>query len=466
MKKYIIIYLLLLLPSGAFARKLTPEDCRTMALEHNRTFKNASLGTFNAKDNLKGYRANYLPKISATGNYLYSTGKLDFTIPGGYLPTFVPNLQTGGMDPNILTTLPDGTPIFKEYAWMPDIDLGLKIASVFSAGVMAEQPIYMGGKVRSSVKMGKLGVELSSLNEKRTEAEVIEQTDNAYWTYVKTRELLKCADSYKAVVDEFYRQMRDAAEVGLKTKNDLLKVQVRLNEAELRLRQAENGVRLARMNLCRNIGLPLTTQELEVSDSLDADTRLMGNSLDVTARPEYRMLEKQVELKKQNVNMTRSDFLPQIAAVASYNYTNGGKFNGETLFNSPSFIGGVTMSIPIFHWSEGRKKVSVAEREMEMSRNEFEDLAEKMQLELMQAIYTFEESELEVALTEKSVAQAEENMRMSRDQYDAGMETLGDYLEAQALWQKAQSDLVQAKSAKRFAYTKYLKAAGKTEQLD
>lgn len=460
MRYSIIIFLLLIAASSAQAQQLTLEECRRMAIEHNRNLKTAVVQSSIADDNLKMYQANFLPKFSLSGNYIYSTGNFDYTIAGGYLPTFIPNLTTGGLDPNILTMAPDGTPIFKEYAYMPDTKFDLKFGSVFRAGLSAQQPIYLGGKIRSSVKMAKIGKTITELNIQTVEADVIVNLDEAFFTCIKMGELVKSAVKYHQVVSEFCRQMEHAYKSGLKSKNDLLKVQVRLNEAELQLRQAQNGLRLAHMNLCYHIGMPMTTSTIDLTDNFEPTPKITSDATDISSRPEYGMLEQQIELKKQQVSLVKSDFLPQIAAMASYNYMNGVQLNNSSLFNKPSFMGGVSVNIPLFNWGEGRRKVSAARHEVEIARNQFEDLSDQMQLELMQAINNYDESLFEVALTLKSLTQAQENMTESGNRYAAGMETLADYLEAQALWQKAQSDLVEARSGQRISYTKYLKATG------
>jgi hypothetical protein len=46
-------------------------------------------------------------------------------------------------------------------------------------------------------------------------------------------------------------------------------VGVKKDEAQLKLRQAENGLRLARMNLCRIVGLPLLTEISPASHPLE-----------------------------------------------------------------------------------------------------------------------------------------------------------------------------------------------------
>lgn len=441
----LIIFVLCLNAAAAAAQPLTLDDCRRMALDQNRNLKNAVLQHDAAQDNLRAYQTNRLPKFLLAGDYLYSSGKSTFTLPGGNLPTFTP----------------DGT--MTGFAFMPDTEFDLKMRSVYSAGVSAGQALYLGGKVRASVRMAKIGTTLAELNAKKTQAEVLVAVDEAFFACIRVSEMVRSADKYREVLAEFHRQMENAHQSGMKSRNDLLKVQVRLNEAELQLRQAQNAQRLARMNLCYHIGLSMTTESPELTDGFEAVAGLRDNLADISARPEYAMLEQQIELKKQNVALTRSEFLPQVTAMASYNYTHGIQLNKETLFSKPSFMGGVSVNIPLFHWGEGRRKVSAARREVEVASNRFDDLTRQMQLELMQAANDYDESVMEVALTERSLAQAEENRTESGNRYGAGMETLADYLEAQALWQKAQSDLVEARSRQRISYTKYLKAAGLTK---
>lgn len=67
---------------------------------------------------------------------------------------------------------------------------------------------------------------------------------------------------------------------------------------------------------------------------------------------------------------------------------------------------------------------------------------------------------LEASLAVRSLAQADENLQLSRKQYEAGMESISDLLEAQTLWQQAYATMVESRCAKYLAHVKYLKAAG------
>ncbi|MFR9574693.1 MAG: TolC family protein [Rikenellaceae bacterium] len=443
MRRFIYILLLALCAQSVEAKTYTIEECRTMALETSKNLKSSSEKILAAEDLLSAYRSNYLPNFSLSASYLYSTSSFDAAISGGYLPIFT----NGVYDPTSV-------------AYMPDQNYELEIGSVYNAGLMAAQPIYMGGKVTNAIKLARVGVEVSKLEQRVSESSVIEQADNAFYKVIEVEELLLSAQKYQSVVEELHRQVERAEAQGMKSRNDVMKVAVKLNEAKLLTQKATNGVRLAKMNLCYTIGLPLMTTDFALQVSLEMDYRVDDSNLNISARPEYAMLGSQIEAKELEAKLTRGDFLPSVSAIASYGYTNGVKLNGNIMFNNAGFTGGVTMNIPIFHWGEGRRKTSAKKREITIAQNQMEDMSQLMTLELMQAINIYNESILEVQLSTSAVAQAEENMRLSKNQYIAGMETLADHLEAQAMWQNAMSELTISRSKNRIAYTQYLKCRG------
>ncbi len=455
--------LLLTTANAAAQEQLTLAQCRKMAIESNYNLKSSSEKIAASEDILAAYKTNNLPNLSVSGNYLYSTASFSESIEGGYLPTFSPDPTTGELTPNIAGVAADGSYIFSDYAYMPDMNFEVELGSVFNVGAHIAQPIYMGGKISNAIKLARVGVSVAELTHELTVAEITVAVDEAFYTTIKVEEMLLAAKRYEEVVAEFHRQISNAQRAGMANRNDVMKVEVRLNEAKLMSQKAENGLRLARMNLCYAVGLPLSTREIELVDDFDMEQMISSRELDITSRPEYAMLERQIEAKELEVKITQSEFMPSVSAIVAGGYINGATFNGNAMFNTPSLSGGVTMNVPIFHWGEGRRKRSAANREVTIARNQFEDLSQRMTLELMQAINNYEEAILEVQLMEGSVAQAEENMRLGESNYRAGMETIADYLESQAMWQKAMSDLVDAKSSQRIAYSKYIKARGGDE---
>lgn len=468
MRTLLTVFLLLQVCFLQAQVELDLQKCRSMALESSKKMAIAGQQAVKANYDKKVYRANFFPKISAMGMYAYMQKDYSFKIDGGYLPTFVPD-ASGQLKPNYLihpaTGKPvvgaDGTPVFNQYAFMPDIALSLGLDNAYTVGGVLEQPLYMGGKVRSAFRMASIGADMAYLNVRYNRAEVITEADGAYWQYLKVKELVLSALKYKEVVGELVKNLTDAYQTGMAFRNDLLKAQVKFNEAELLLQKARHGETLAAMNLCRIIGVDLHSS-LQIRDSLQDGLTpgiLEGNP-DITGRPEYNLLEKEIELKKKQVDLTRSDFLPQLGVSASYGYTDGIALNGESDGMS-SFMAIVSLKVPVFHWSEGRNKIKSARSEQTISELKRADRIQLMQLETARARFNVEDAASRVEMTRKSLLQAEENLTVSKNRYEVGMENLTNYMEAQAQWQKAWSDWIDAKSELRLSETQYLKATGR-----
>lgn len=461
--KYIGIICLLLPAFSGFGQEvLTLDRSRELALVNNKQVVAAGVMYEQSGYGLNSYKAKFLPRFSATGSYLFSTGELNQSIGETYLPTFIPDPATGTLVPNVQATV-EGNPVFNHYAYIPGLSFSLKTSGAYMGGLQVEQPLYMGGKIRTAYQMARVEQEMAGINRRLTRTEVIRRTDEAYWTAVQVRELLVAAEKYKEVVAELLRNVENAFQAGMVSRNDVLKVQVKLNEADLQILRAQNGIKLADMNLCHVLGLPLnavlTFREMQEDTLLVVDP-----SADITARPEYLLLEKQVQLSSEQIKLVRSDFLPQVGVMANYGYMNALKLNETPLIDRASFNAIVSVNIPLFQWGEGKNKVRSARAQKKIRELELEEHVEKMELQLIQAIQHYEEALLELQLTSASLMQAEENMQVSGAFYQSGMETLANYLEAQTVWQQSWAEQVRAKTNVRLSETNYLVATGELEK--
>ena len=89
--KKISIFILMLLFAGygrAQVVELNLQECRKLAVEHSKKLQSAEQQMLKSGFEKNAYRANFLPKISATGMYAYVQKKMKYKIDGGYLPVF------------------------------------------------------------------------------------------------------------------------------------------------------------------------------------------------------------------------------------------------------------------------------------------------------------------------------------------------------------------------------------------
>jgi outer membrane protein TolC len=446
---------------------LTLSACLERALAYNKTLIAARKSAERYGYLTKSYRANFFPNFKLTGADVYSNSRGALSIAGGYLPTYTFNATAGTLVPNVVTDATgapvmgaDGVPVFKEYAYFPDQDITYKVGNIVQAGITVEQPIYMGGKVTAAYRMARIGAQMAEQNTELQESEVVVKTEQAYMLVVKTSELQRVAQRYNTMLQELLANVQSAYKHGMTSNNDVLKVQVKLNESELKLRQAENAGRLAQMNLCHVIGLPLDSTVAVRKEDIMGMPEVPSARADVTSRPEYSILDGQVALAAQQVKLDRSDYLPQVAVAGAYSYVHGFEVNDKDLFYKPSYGVMLSVSVPLFHFGEGLNKVRASRKEQERIAAQRDELIEQMQLELVQAANNLDEAFLEVTLTEKSMEAADENLRTGAREYELGLESLVNYMEAQTMWQQAYADKIDARCRLFLAGTAYRKAAG------
>lgn len=439
------------------AQTLTLEECIDKALEYNKSLSSAKLKLNQTTFDMKSYKANFYPQFNLMALDFYSTAQGDFTIEGGHLPIYNYVESAGTFVPNV-TVNADGSYTLNQYADFPSQSIKWKLKNIFVAGLSVMEPVYSGGKITTAYEMSKLGVNMANENIRLTESEVIVNTHEAYYLAVKAKEMGEVTRSYKTLLDELKKNVEGAFKHGMSTRNDIMKVQVKQNEAELSIQKADNGYRLALMNLCHIIGLPLTSEIDVVNSGVQKESSF---PMEMGIRPEHVILDNKTELARQHVKLTQSDYMPNVAVGATYNYANGGELAGKKLLNKGTASVGVVVKMPIDIFGGSTNKVRSAKAAYQIAQLEQQDLDEKMQLEWAQSRNLYEEAQTELNLCQVSLEQAAENMRLSKQQYEVGFETLADYLETQTQWQQCNAALVNARCQLQLAYVRLLKASGK-----
>ena len=84
-----------------------------------------------------------------------------------------------------------------------------------------------------------------------------------------------------------------------------------------------------------------------------------------------------------------------------------------------------------------------------------------MEVEIQAKWNELEEAYKQVLLSEKTIASANENLRVSKDYYNAGLSPLSDLLEAQTTLQNSYDQRTEAKTNYQIKFTSYLQSIGR-----
>ena len=396
--------------------QLNLSQCRAMALENSELIKIAAQNMDKASGEKTAAKSARFPTVAASAMGAYRNTELQQEL---YLPVL-------------------GT---ETYAYLP---LDITIHGGVVAGVMAEQAIYAGGKINAGNKMASIGQQMAQTNKDLKQDEIIYDTDKAYYLYLQVKEKVNLAKEYQNLLSELVSVVGNSYETGMVNKNELLKVQVKHNEAALQLQQAETGLKLAQMSLNRLIGVDLYTQ-LQINDSIgncNFDVSKLSN-IGVANRKELQLMQSQVEIAEQHTKSIRGNYLPTVGVSAGYNHVSVMLADMDN-FSEGRFLALASLKIPLTTFGERKGKMSVAKADYNIKQLELQQASEYLQLETEQARLAYADAFTRVQLSFKTLEQADENMRISDDNYSLGMETIVNLLEAKAEWQKAYSNKIDA----------------------
>ncbi|MDD4175821.1 TolC family protein [Candidatus Falkowbacteria bacterium] len=445
-----IVFILLLFSAHLLSAQqtlvLNRDECRQMAIENSETLKIADENINMAQGEKMAAKAARLPHISLTGTGLYSKQEISEDL---LLPTQAFDPATGELVPNVAIDPasgqpiigPDGNPVFNLYGFLP---LDITMYGTALANLAAQQPIYTGGKINAGNKMANIGENMAGKNKMLQQAELIYATDQAYYQYLSVKEKVALAEEYKKLLTRLAAVVEDSYETGMINRNELLKVQVKYNEAALQAQKAQTGLALSQMALCRIIGVDLNTQ-LQITDSIanvsiNLDTL---NNLRAGNRIEYQLMQSQVEMAEQNIKMVRGDYLPTVGVSVGYNYLVMGLKDMDN-YDQHGINALASINIPIVTFGERKGKIKSAKAEFNTKQLELKQATNYLQLEIEQARLNYTDAWTRVEMARIALEQASENMRISDDNYEVGMETIVNVLEAKAEWQKAYSNKIDA----------------------
>lgn len=446
------------------------DSLRARAVSNNKSLLMAEQKKVAASYTHKSAKTNYLPKVSATGAYMYTSREM--SLLSDEQKHTLSNIGTG-----LSAMVPDLAPMSSQ---LNSAGQGLVDAlhtDTRNAGIVAvtlTQPIYMGGKIRAYNKITEYAEQASGTIYDKTLQDIIVDVDEAYWNLVALHSKKKLAEGYKTLVEKLEIDVEQLVKEGMATKADLLSVKVKVNEAGVTLIQVNNGIELSRMNLCRICGLDMD-EPIDVEDNMDNKTSIadFDDNVDMSNqsadymvqqaegnRKELQALELQNKIYDEKIKLARAEYLPKVALMGGYLASNPSVFNSFERKMKGLWNVGITLNVPILTWGDRSYKVKAAKAEACMHRYETEEVKEKIELQVNQCRQKLQESQERYQTTLRSVDEAEENLRYANHGMKEGVITLSNVMEAQTAWLKAKSEWVNAQVDVRLANLYLKKAIG------
>lgn len=427
--------------SGQQVQRLTLSEAISHALEHKAEAEKARLDIRKGDAQIAEVRSNALPNLSFNSNTSYNPLLQETVLPGE---------------------------MFGAPGQQVKVAFGQKWTSsnmVQLTQVLFNQSVFTGLKAARSTK------EFYILNAALTEEQIIEKVANAYFQVYQAEQMLDNAKNNLAITTQTIKIIEGLYDAGLARKIDLDRTVVARNNVNSGVHQLENTLDLAENTLKFMIGMPMN-QEIELPEQTFDPAVLPDRTVNFDDRTEIKLMDKQLELLQWQKKATIAEYYPTAALSANYGFLGQGEnmpwWNGREngVFWSDLASIGLNIRIPIFNGFATKSRVELNQIEIEKAEADLRETYLGLDLSHKNALVQLDNNMTMITTQEGNVDLAEQVLANTRSNYQHGLATLNDILDAERDLTEAKNNLTKAKLDYKLAEINLLKSQGKLRTLN
>ncbi len=415
------------------SRTITLKEAIDLTLAYNKNLKTNKTRIEAASLAIKEAYEKKLPEASVSGSYLYLPVQ-----PNINLKTGSDTGGGGGSTPGVHQAM-----------------YGIASVSV---------PIYSGGRLRYGIESAKYLEQAIKLDADNDRELVIMTVISACINLYKAEQAIVLVKENLQTSRQRVSDLTSLEKNGLLARNDLMKAELQSSNIELTLLDAETNYKLAAVNLNLMMGLPEQTElvpdktglALPVSvKTLDEyEQAALQNRKDISAIG-FRKKAASVEVKN-----AMSNYYPTLSFSGGYVAANIPKF--ITITNAVNLGIGVRYDIASL-WKTKTKiqQAKITEQQLQLGE---ESLNDNVKLQINQAYQSYMLTLKKIDVYEKSVLQAEENYRITKNKFDNSLATTTELLDADVALLQSKLSVTNAKADSFVAYNKILQVSGSINQ--
>ena len=330
-------------------------------------------------------------------------------------------------------------------------------ASNWGAGL--KQELSLGGREFIAVSISKDAMKKSKYEINRVSEEYLMNVATTYFNVLKAIEAAHVAGSNR----ERLKVHRDSSEkrfiVGKDTKTILLRAEAELSGAEAQLVSTENGLELSKIILARLVGLE-TDFELEESSLKEPDNIEIELLLEKAYNNRSEMMQANLDKKisGKQVKYARGSYYPGLSINGVYSKTDTDP-GGLNDVDEEIYIE-AALTLPIFEGGFRKADVREAKARRRQSTLLYLDTKKNVSVEVKQAILNLTSEKKTLKSYEDQLVSSKENFKVISRQFDVGLASSVDFIDANTLLLMAETQLSKAYYNYQHAIIQLKKATG------
>jgi outer membrane protein len=322
-------------------------------------------------------------------------------------------------------------------------------------------PLYTSGRIQATVQAASAGAAVAADAQRGAAQDLRFAVAEAYIQVLRTRAALRVAQSQAASLQAHAadaQRLYSAQSVAL---TDVLSARVALANADQSRLRAQNAVQLALATYNRLLGQDLSRVP-ELDEQLPPIAPdLTGASLQALTqralreRPELAAASQSADAYQQQARAQSAGRGPQLALNLGYYH-----FDNDFLNRQDFGYVGVGLRWTLFDGGQARERADSLRSTARAEQQQLQDLRSRVELQVQQAWLDRTQAAARQSSANAAVSQAEENLRVTRQLYEAGAGTSTQVLDAEALRAAALSNRDEAHFDLALAQFELAHAAG------
>jgi outer membrane protein len=406
-------------------QKISLQQAIDLSIKNSNNLKIADAKILEATANVREAKDRQLPDASVSGSYLrLSSANVNLKSPQ----------SNGGPSPKVNQAL-----------------YGIANISL---------PIYAGGKIKYGIESAKYLEQAAMLNAANDKEAISYNAVQAYTNlYKASKAVAVIKENLNASIkrDTVFSRLEQN---GVLARNDLLKAQLQTSNIELTLLDAENNLNIAGVNMSLMLGLPENTL-------IEIDTNFVNNKQELKPfiemenialqnRKDVQAIMFQKKAAAVGVKVAKAEAYPNLALTGGYIAADIPKLISIT--NAVNIGVGIKYNIASL-WKNNTQLTQARAKETQLNATE-SLLNDGIKLQVNKDYQNYLLAQKKIDVYEKSILQATENFRITKNKYDNSLVTITDLLEADVSLLQAKLNASVAKAEAALAYNKLLSTTG------
>jgi outer membrane protein len=432
---WLLVSVMILNGAALAQRRLTLDDVVLLGLQNDEKYLIAKEELERASGQIREAWSGALPRIDFTGSYTRNIAI-----------------------PEIVVELPEDAGGKQKFKMGTDHN--------YSLALTLTQPLYLGGKVGGALKIARYYASYAKQKLLQARHDVIYEVKEAFFMTKLAGDVVAVYDDAINAAELNYGNVKKLFDQGMASEFDLLRAEVELANLRPQLLKARNDSEIAEINLKNRLGISATE---DITLSYEFDPSDLNEDLDLESGLAYALenhpaiSQQQYAVKSYNkvVGITKADRMPQLVMQSSFDYINQtNTFSPPSDSWTKSWSASLVLSFPLFEGRAVSGRVMQARADYNQARFLERQIEENVLLAVRSAYASWQEAVASLQSQQRTIAQAEEGLRIANLRYENGVGTQLEVLAAQTANTQAKVNYINAIYDYELAVAGFIRAAG------